>query len=167
MYHNRISCLDYCSTFTVKKESPNFFRRLYFSKKLPKENNRPISENSPILVTLYGNEGSSLAYSQGNQIGRIVAFWAIVFIGYIIGNYRSTASSLATFFHETSHVSILTKTGWATLWAIFTQTHLVALLKASADFVHSKQTFEKGSAVDQGCQIFLGTKYQNGGKYTK
>jgi hypothetical protein len=44
--------------------------------------------------------------------------------------------------------------GLATFWAIFSQTHLVTLV-------------ECGAGLTQGCQIFLGTTYQNGKTCTK
>jgi hypothetical protein len=37
---------------------------------------------------------------------------------------------LATFFHGESNVLILAKMAWATLWAFFSQTHLVTLKTA-------------------------------------
>jgi hypothetical protein len=39
-----------------------------------------------------------LKASQGDQIGRIFAHWAIVFFGQLNENYRSSANSWATFF---------------------------------------------------------------------
>jgi hypothetical protein len=40
---------------------------------------------------------------------------------------RNSAKFLATGFHGTSYVLILTKNGWASLWATFSKTHLVTL----------------------------------------
>jgi hypothetical protein len=35
------------------------------------------------------------------------------------------------FFHSTSYVFIVTKIGWATYWATFSQTHQVTLVSAT------------------------------------
>jgi hypothetical protein len=41
---------------------------------------------------------------------------------------REVAQSFGQlFFHGASYVLILTKNGWATIWATFSQTHLVTL----------------------------------------
>jgi hypothetical protein len=50
-----------------------------------------------------------------------------------------------TFFRTKSGVFILTKYGWAGLWAIFSQTHLVTLLKGSGKTPYSR--FGDGRAV--------------------
>jgi hypothetical protein len=47
--------------------------------------------------------------NQGDQIGRIFAYWAIVFFGQFIENYRISANSWATFFHSISYALIFTK----------------------------------------------------------
>jgi hypothetical protein len=46
---------------------------------------------------------------QGDQIGRIFAYWTIVFFDQFIENYTSSANSWAAFFHSTSYVLILSK----------------------------------------------------------
>jgi hypothetical protein len=46
----------------------------------------------------------------------------------------------------------------ATLWAIFRETHLVTLIPNHFPLI---------ATARQGCQIFLGPKYQNGEKYTR
>jgi hypothetical protein len=64
--------------------------------------------------------------SQGDQIGRIFAQWAIVYIGQFLKNYRSSAKFWASFFLSIDYVFIFTKKmGWAASWAKFSQTHLV------------------------------------------
>jgi hypothetical protein len=67
---------------------------------------------------------------QGYQIGPIFAQWVIVYFGHQLENYRSSAHFWATFFHGTSYtyVLILTKIGWASFWATFSQIRLVSLL---------------------------------------
>jgi hypothetical protein len=56
---------------------------------------------------------------QGDQIGRIFAYWAIVYFGKFDEIYRNSPNFWANFFHDTSYVLNLTKNGWATFWAIF------------------------------------------------
>jgi hypothetical protein len=46
---------------------------------------------------------------QGDQIGLILAHWAIVINVQFIENYRSSAKPWAAFFQSTSYVLILTK----------------------------------------------------------
>jgi hypothetical protein len=48
--------------------------------------------------------------------------WAVFF-----KIYRSSHNLSATLFHGESYVTIFTKLDWASFWAIFSQTHLVAL----------------------------------------
>jgi hypothetical protein len=51
---------------------------------------------------------------QGDQIGRIFAFWVIAHFWYLILNNRSSQNNLATFSHGKSYVLIqILKTGWA------------------------------------------------------
>jgi hypothetical protein len=47
--------------------------------------------------------------AQGDQIGRIIAYWAITFFGQSIENYISSANSRDSFIHSTSYVLIWTK----------------------------------------------------------
>jgi hypothetical protein len=67
--------------------------------------------------------------NQGDQIGRIFAQRAIGYYGQFFSeNYRSGPHFLSTFSKSNDYVLILTKMGWATFWAIFSQTHLVTLV---------------------------------------
>jgi hypothetical protein len=66
-----------------------------------------------------GNPGLEHVLLQGDQIGRIFAYWVIDCFGQFFENYRSSPKFLATIFHGKNKVSILIKTGWASLWAIF------------------------------------------------
>jgi hypothetical protein len=43
--------------------------------------------------------------------------------------FRSSPNFWATFFHGKSNVLLLTKMGWATFWAIFSQTLLVTVIE--------------------------------------
>jgi hypothetical protein len=53
----------------VEKSSPKFGLFQQFSKKLPKENNRPIGENTPNLVTLlFGQNFSFLVRKTSENI---------------------------------------------------------------------------------------------------
>jgi hypothetical protein len=69
-----------------------------------------------------------LTPNQGDQIGRIFAYWTIVYFGQLL---KMTEVSLFLGLLLNSgkrHVAlILTKMGLAALWAIFSQTHLVTL----------------------------------------
>jgi hypothetical protein len=70
----------------------------------------------------------SVVENQGDQIGRIFAFWAIIWLQNTL-SYRSRPMFGGTFFHGKINVSVLTKIGWATFWAICTQTNPVTLLR--------------------------------------
>jgi hypothetical protein len=62
--------------------------------------------------------------------GRVTGFgefFAYVAIVGIFKNYKSTPNLLPLYYHGKKHVLILKKLGWATFWAIFSQTHLVTL----------------------------------------
>jgi hypothetical protein len=48
---------------------------------------------------------------QGDQIGRIFAYWALVYFGLFFENYISSTNSLATFSKCISYAFILTKSG--------------------------------------------------------
>jgi hypothetical protein len=67
--------------------------------------------------------------NQGDQIGRIFAYWSIIYFGLYFETYRCNANFWTTFFYGTSYVLILTNIVWATFWATFSQTHLVTLVK--------------------------------------
>jgi hypothetical protein len=60
-----------------------------------------------------------------------LAFWAIVFFGKFIENFRSSANSWANFFRSASYVLILTKNWLGYILGNFLQTHLVTLLLAN------------------------------------
>jgi hypothetical protein len=66
---------------------------------------------------------------QGDQIGRIFAQWVIVYFGQLLENYRSIPHVSGYFIPWISlGIHFDKKTGWATFWAIFSQTHLVTLV---------------------------------------
>jgi hypothetical protein len=66
---------------------------------------------------------------QGDQIGRIFAYWAIVKFKLFYVKYKSSSNFGRTFFHRKKCcIYFDKKTGWATFWAIFSQTHLVNLV---------------------------------------
>jgi hypothetical protein len=60
-----------------------------------------------------------LTQEQGDQIGRIFAYWMIVFFGYLFDYYKRNEKMRATLSHGESDALISTKMGWATLWAFF------------------------------------------------
>jgi hypothetical protein len=49
--------------------------------------------------------------NQGDQIGRIFAYWVPVYFGWLSENYWSSANLLTTFYQSFSDVFVLTKTG--------------------------------------------------------
>jgi hypothetical protein len=64
---------------------------------------------------------------QGDQMGRIFVFWAIIDILWAVLNYKSSLNILGTFFDVLLLIFFLQKMAWATLWAILSKTHLVTL----------------------------------------
>jgi hypothetical protein len=67
---------------------------------------------------------------QGDQIGRIFAYWAVYYFWQLFDNYRRNKKiGLLFTMEQATYVLILTKKGWATFWAIFSQTHLVTLVR--------------------------------------
>jgi hypothetical protein len=73
-----------------------------------------------------------IAQSQCDQIGRIFAYWVILYSGHFLKNYRSGQHFWASLFHGEHYASIFgKKMRWARIWAISAQTHLVTLLRAT------------------------------------
>jgi hypothetical protein len=77
-----------------------------------------------------------LYWVQGDQIWRIFAHRAAVFVGQIFENEKCSPNFLATFFSLGYFFPLLRlcidfdkKMAWATSWAIFSQTRPVALLR--------------------------------------
>jgi hypothetical protein len=70
---------------------------------------------------------SDKACCQGDQIGRIFAFRVSVFFGLLFENYRSSLKFGHFSYNGERCGLILTKIGWATFWAIFSQTRPVTL----------------------------------------
>jgi hypothetical protein len=103
--------------------------------KMPKVKNYPLSENSPNLVTLLCFASPScaedcwLSWLQGDQIGRIFRYWVSVYFWAFKRLCRISPNFWATFFLRKCYVPIiLEKKSWATVWAIFLQTHLATLV---------------------------------------
>jgi hypothetical protein len=72
---------------------------------------------------------------QGDQIGRIFAHWVIFYSGCYFENNRSSPH-LWTIFYMVQELCIIILTkimGRATFWPIFSQTHLVALVKRETE----------------------------------
>jgi hypothetical protein len=65
---------------------------------------------------------------QGDQVGRIFAYWVVVFLVKCFENYRCSTNFWATFFHGSSSVLYFRKFSRATFCAAFSQTHLVTQL---------------------------------------
>jgi hypothetical protein len=58
-----------------------------------------------------------------------------------IKHKTNSANFRATFFHRKSYVLIRQKMGWATVWVIFSQTHLVTL---DYENINNKTTLAAG-----------------------
>jgi hypothetical protein len=70
----------------------------------------------------------SLDHGQGDQIGRILAYWAIVDVlrsVFITTRHRSRQK-----LGINSCINCCQKKDWATFWAVFSHTHLVTLVTA-------------------------------------
>jgi hypothetical protein len=66
---------------------------------------------------------------QGVQIGRIFASWARVYLENVLESYLSgTYLGLLFSWDKQLSVNFDKKMGWATFWAILSQTHLVTLV---------------------------------------
>jgi hypothetical protein len=65
---------------------------------------------------------------QGDQIGRLFAYWAIVNFGEFVGNCSCSPNYILATFFMVCCVLILEKNGWATFWAIFSKAHIVTLM---------------------------------------
>jgi hypothetical protein len=48
-------------------------------------------------------------YIQGDHIGRIFAYWAIVYFGQFVVNYKSRRNFVAAFYHRKSYLKSVTK----------------------------------------------------------
>jgi hypothetical protein len=99
-------------------------------------------------------------------------------LGSILKNYRSSLNGWATFFCGTSYVLLLAEDCFGPHFGpFFSQTNRVALVRKCvagcgmrpllrrATLSHIR--FSRETSDDQGCQIFLDTMYQKGGKWTK
>jgi hypothetical protein len=64
---------------------------------------------------------------QGDQIGRLFAYWAIVCFDHLFENYRSSRNVGTAFFHGKSYASVFTKHWLGYLLGAFYLTHLVTL----------------------------------------
>jgi hypothetical protein len=61
---------------------------------------------------------SSVVY-QGDQIGRIFAYWATVHFSKMFINYRRSQHSWTIILSKNYEVILTKKVDWATFWAIF------------------------------------------------
>jgi hypothetical protein len=66
-------------------------------------------------------------WNQGDQIGRILAHWMIVYFGNSFENYRSRSIFWQLFSEGGNYALILTKDGLGYILGYFSQTHLVTL----------------------------------------
>jgi hypothetical protein len=77
-------------------------------------------------------------WKQGDRIGRIFAYWVIVYNGSFMKITYYIARLVWQFFNGNSRVNFDTKMSWATFWAILSQTHLVTLTGREAR-THTRQ----------------------------
>jgi hypothetical protein len=68
-----------------------------------------------------------LTRKQGDLIGRIFDYWAIVYFGKLFVIYRVNKKNWATFFSDKNFALVLTKNGLGYILGPFLQTHLVTL----------------------------------------
>jgi hypothetical protein len=74
--------------------------------------------------------GRKAAIDSSSRVTRLGDFWAIFGRLFTFGSflkYKSSPKFYATFILSIEYVLILTKMGWAKIWAKFSQTHLVTL----------------------------------------
>jgi hypothetical protein len=64
-------------------------------------------------------------------------------------NYRNGPHYWATYFNGKSCVLILAKTGWATFWTIFSQTHQVNLSPSSFTAGPAEDVQQLGAGADE------------------
>jgi hypothetical protein len=64
---------------------------------------------------------------QGDQIGRIFAYWAVVYVGQFSENYRSSVNSYTTFSRYTLCINFGKKWVGLHFGRFFSQTHLVTV----------------------------------------
>jgi hypothetical protein len=76
-------------------------------------------------------EGASffVTRKQGDKIGRFFEQRVNVYFGQFLFSEVAQNFGLCLFFLGNLDYIVLTKVGWATFWAIFSQTHLVTLLE--------------------------------------
>jgi hypothetical protein len=67
--------------------------------------------------------------SQGDQIGRIFAFWAIVYSGQVFENNKSS-QIFGPFLSTAVMHTFLQVMGWATFWVTFSHTQVTLIVKA-------------------------------------
>jgi hypothetical protein len=127
---NRLESKD-CFNFYLSVCNQRYSTKLYFinTSKLPA---LTISLVRYVQKWRY----ATLSHIQGDQIGRIFAQWAIVSFGQFFWKITELSHILCYFFLSINCVLNLTKMRWATFWAIFKQTHLVALLTSGPKWRH-------------------------------
>jgi hypothetical protein len=71
--------------------------------------------------------GDTKSVRQGDQIGRIFAYWAILFIGQLFENYRNSTFLGDTFPHGKRYLQNLAQNVLGFILGHFSQAHLVTL----------------------------------------
>jgi hypothetical protein len=73
-------------------------------------------------------QSQPLSFLQGDQIGRIFAHWASVYIEQVFC-FQKEPECFAYFLPlKKLCINFVQKMGWATFWAIFSQSHLGTLV---------------------------------------
>jgi hypothetical protein len=67
-------------------------------------------------------------WHHSDQIGRIFAYWVIVSVGQFFENYRRSTNLWCYFLTKKIRINLDKIRVLATVWAIFSQTHLVTLI---------------------------------------
>jgi hypothetical protein len=70
---------------------------------------------------------------QGDQIGRFLAHWAIVYFGPLVAKYRSSPNFWATFFRVKSYATIREKWFWLHFGRFLKQTRLATLFPTETE----------------------------------
>jgi hypothetical protein len=109
--------LFFVNFFRGKSPSAEFWCGIRWQNVFPRKKVR--TKNRPLWM------------EQGDQIGRIVAFWVIVYFGQFFVSTINVTHIFALFFPTYRlyvKLLVLTKMHWATLWTIFSQTHQGSML---------------------------------------
>jgi hypothetical protein len=121
------------------------------------------------MQTLIFGDGSKKNGSrdQGDQIGRILADWAIAYILWAVFLLHKYPEVGLLYFHGKNYVLVSTKQWVGPFWTIFSRTHPVTLLSTVAIKMRCGGC-KRRNRCDQDCQMLVfQTKNPNLGKFWK